>query len=379
VGIRKNQACLSAAERAAFVATVKALKRAGTYDMFVRQHLDAMCFMAAADPAHRGPAFLPWHREYLRRFEVALQGIDPGVTLPYWDWTAERSSTSSIWQSDFMGGDGDGPNQQVTTGPFAHSTGDWPLNVRDPDETDPFLKRAFGAAASSLPTVDDVRGAIIVTPYDRSPWDVTAQPSFRNRLEGFYGSGRIHNRVHLWVGETMLGCSSPNDPVFWLHHCNIDRIWARWQADHPSEMYAPLAGAIQGHNANDAMWPWSHEANPPTPASVWNHSALGYSYDTDSLIKDIVEATGKVTLLRVHDRGTKYGPREDELDVEVVIGLDTEPLKAFGFQLRNDAEESARRGMLKVLRDAFNCSRSVKIDYTRVGSCNGRIIRAHIQ
>ena len=80
MGIRKNQSSLTPAEKSAFVAAVKALKTNGVYDTFVAQHRAA--FLAGPnDPAHGGPAFLPWHREYLRRFERALQEIDASVSL----------------------------------------------------------------------------------------------------------------------------------------------------------------------------------------------------------------------------------------------------------------------------------------------------------
>ena len=90
MGCRKNQSSLTAAEKAAFVAAVIALKaapsQAGTasrYDDFVQEHIDSMA--GANVWAHQRPAFLPWHREYLRRYELALQEHDPNVTLPYWD------------------------------------------------------------------------------------------------------------------------------------------------------------------------------------------------------------------------------------------------------------------------------------------------------
>src|SRR5262245_15621702 len=65
------------------------------------------------------------------------------------------------------------------------------------------------------------------------------------------------------------------------------------------------------------------------------------------------QASGKVTFLRVHSVGTGFGPPNDFLDVEVVIGLDSLPGRAFGFQLRNDATGLAQQGMLNLLREAY--------------------------
>lgn len=41
---------------------------------------------------------------------------------------------------------------------------------------------------------------------------------------------QLHNRVHLYIGGNMAPMTSPNDPVFFLHHCFIDKVWADWQA-----------------------------------------------------------------------------------------------------------------------------------------------------
>jgi tyrosinase len=78
MALRKDQVDLTAAEKIRFINAVLALKAEikpgntlSTYDVFVKIHDDAM----AADTAHRGPAFLAWHREYLRRFELELQRI----------------------------------------------------------------------------------------------------------------------------------------------------------------------------------------------------------------------------------------------------------------------------------------------------------------
>lgn len=33
--------------------------------------------------------------------------------------------------------------------------------------------------------------------------------------------------------------SSPSDPVFWLHHAMIDKVWADWESIHSTSEYAP--------------------------------------------------------------------------------------------------------------------------------------------
>lgn len=76
-----------------------------------------------------------------------------------------------------------------------------------------------------------------------------------------------------------------------------------------------------------------------------------------------VNAKGRLTVLRVHDVGTGFGPPSDFIDVEVVITLDSQPDKFFGFQLRNDAKLPARQGMLDLLRDAFERNLIVNIDF----------------
>ena len=94
----------------------------------------------------------------------------------------------------------------------------------------------------------------------------------------------------------------------------------------------------------------------------------------------LLQSSGKLTLLRVHDRGTKYGPPSDQIDVEAVIQLNTAAGKAFGFQLRNDSQRPARQGMLDLLRDAFNNNWTVTVDYDLpTGKKNGVIIRVWLK
>lgn len=129
MAVRKNQAALSAPEKQKFVQAVLALKaekrgNTNTYDRYVWEHRDtAPTDPATGEPspdyAHAGPAFFPWHREYLLRFEADLQRIsgDPNLGLPYWDWRFDNSPTSSIWGNNFMGGNGNGAGFLCTTAP----------------------------------------------------------------------------------------------------------------------------------------------------------------------------------------------------------------------------------------------------------------------
>lgn len=267
---RKNQASLTAQEKARFVAAVLALKANGTYNQYVALHVNNM------PSAHRAPAFFAWHREMLRRFELDLQAIDSSVTLPYWNWTIDNAATSSIWNSDFMGGNGRPSDGKVMDGAFAFDGGNWPLSGGG------FLARRFGLGIATLPTAMDLSTALGTTPYDLSPYnDGASLAGFRNTLEGWRNGPQLHNRVHVWVGGSMSPSSSPDDPVFFLHHCFIDKCWADWQALHPMEPpYGPVSGAPSGHNLNDVMQPWA-----VTPASLVDHHALGYAYDTENVCR----------------------------------------------------------------------------------------------
>ena len=71
---------------------------------------------------------------------------------------------------------------------------------------------------------------------------------------------------------------------------------------------------------------------------------------------------GRLTLLRVHDVGTGFGPDSDQIDVEVVFKLDSNPDNAFGFTLRSDSQGPAHRGMLALLRSGFDHNWKVATD-----------------
>lgn len=273
--VRKNQASLTADEKRRFVAALLELKRSGRYDEFVALHNTFI--MSDTDhgerTGHRSPSFLPWHRRLLLEFERALKAVDASVALPYWDWSGDGAGAwarSSLWASDFLGGSGRSRDGRVTDGPFAASTGNWPITVGVDGRT--YLRRALGAGGRTLPTRAEVESVLALSTYDMPPWN-SASDGFRNHLEGWRGVN-LHNRVHVWVGGHMATGASPNDPVFWLHHAYVDKLWAQWQRRHPGSGYLPAAATPDVVGLHETMRPW-HDMSP---ADLLDHTPH-YTFD----------------------------------------------------------------------------------------------------
>uniref|UniRef100_A0AAF5DS07 Tyrosinase copper-binding domain-containing protein n=2 Tax=Strongyloides stercoralis TaxID=6248 RepID=A0AAF5DS07_STRER len=171
----------------------------------------------SAPGAHWGPAFLPWHREFLRQFENALQNIDNNVALPYWDSTLDYElpdpSDSIIWTDKFFGNG----NGYVKTGPFK----DWTTNVLMP-LSDVNIKKLFrytgGKGNDRLLSPDDVDWILKRNHYSNLTF--CHDRTFES----------MHGLSHVWVGGFMYVIRvSPNDPAFYLHHSFIDSIWERFR------------------------------------------------------------------------------------------------------------------------------------------------------
>lgn len=270
--------------------------------------------------------FFSWHRYFLLRMEEQLRTYVPGeeLALPYWDWT---DPVGTLLANDFLGPDGDpGSNYEVRQGYFAKEapgTGTnptpspawWPAGL-----TGWNLHPAFGAVwagalrrrvspAASLPSAATIRNAL----------DKGTYHAFQNAVESGAGTvpfHQLHNGLHGWFGlSTHMSnpLPSPFDPMFYLHHCNCDRLWAMWQMDGHAADY-PVAGGDPEHHLNDPMYPWvgglagysSNVSFGPitmpdfsalgvvTPADVLDHRALGYTYDTLAVVGVALDRTGSM-------------------------------------------------------------------------------------
>ncbi|MGH6839682.1 MAG: tyrosinase family protein [Methylocella sp.] len=203
--------------------------------------------------------FLPWHRAFLLMYERAVRQLTghADFALPYWDWTADRQLPAAFTQPTFNGQ----PN------PLYESQ-------RDMSPTD------------SLP--DEIVGQpVITTILGETPYETfgTSRPNGQDSLaqswincEGCGVSGTLeatpHNNVHNIVGGLMGGTQSALDPIFMMHHCNIDRIWAVWN--------------VNNQNSNDPLWTGmtfqNNFYNPdgtfysPVVSDLYTPENLGYTY-----------------------------------------------------------------------------------------------------
>jgi tyrosinase len=211
---------------------------------------DGLCVhneeFTVADPNAR--LFLPWHRAYLYEFELAVQdsGRNNEITVPWWDWTSKSSRTKGIPKA-FMDATVNGGANPLYSYHMKVPASQSPGRPLDED-----TERAPGGP-SELPTPEEIEALYLSTDYG----------DFSDKLE------RVHNGIHLWVGETMSEVDTAAfDPIFWSHHCMIDRIWWIWQLRNSN----PTAG-IPPSVLDVVLVPFSR-----TVRQVLNIYELGYDY-----------------------------------------------------------------------------------------------------
>src|SRR5581483_4401896 len=256
---RKNYSDLTGVERDRFVQALFHLKSTGVVDQFGNEH-ETFFHMGIHGNSH----FLPWHRDFLRRFEDALRAYHPAITIPYWNSTVDTSPSGPLWDNSFLG----------------QFDGAWGLN------------RALGS--DTLPTPAQVQTALGHGTYD----------VFWPDLET-----NVHNAPHRWVEGEMGGLASPHDPVFYLHHCWIDLLYAQWQLLHSA---APFVSSGAGFGLNDPMTSVS-----TTPADVLDHRTIniyhyppGFQQDAPRVALD----TPAVNFLNVPEGETRLAAAVFSLD-----------------------------------------------------------------
>lgn len=270
VRVRKDATTLTTAERDLFIDTLARLNARG---MGKFADVRAMHVSAALDESHgSGPprvpgapafrdAFLPWHRAYLLDLERALQAIEPAVALHYWRF--DRPAPQ-LFTADFLGEPtGGGSVRFSSTNPLQHWTVDSAVGFRrDPR----FNHRTSGASNPSGAVLSEARTLGLGTTYrDFVRMEVTAP---------------VHGQAHVsFDGPINNPATAPRDPLFFLLHCNVDRLWAQWQflnkrwdpavaGTYTFLGTAGTSGATRiGHNLRDEMWPWNGSRVAPRPST----------------------------------------------------------------------------------------------------------------
>jgi Common central domain of tyrosinase len=236
VKIRKNQKSLSAQEWQDFIDAVSAAHALSApqprFQEFVNVHVAAMDMANMDWAVHTmglnmpGTNFLAWHRKLLSIFEDRLRQTNPTIAMPYWDWRNDPDIPAAL--------------------------------------TDEALLNSWGVIRrwkpAKMPSVASIDAVLEETTYS----------GFQTQLE----SGP-HNAVHRAVGGNMAQANSPSDPIFYLHHANIDRIWSAWQKSPNGEQPPNMAEILQPKN----NFPGSAIVFNIPVSSVVSITDLNYAYE----------------------------------------------------------------------------------------------------
>lgn len=170
--------------------------------------------------------FLPWHRAYLLAFEDIIRaesGYD-AFALPYWNWIKNPTLPRSFLQAPLLDTTRQfGASDRLTDSATFGESFDPALfqsNVMDVPEFELFAGEIRGQTANT-----------------RIDWQKAGEPGWRgpagfnpdDQLSSGSLEGGPHNGVHSTLGGNMGNFMSPLDPIFWLHHCNVDRLWTVWR------------------------------------------------------------------------------------------------------------------------------------------------------
>lgn len=208
---------------------------------------------------HGNPLFTVWHRPYVYWLEKALQDQVAGVTIPYWDWTDQISQREGM--------------------PTAYTEPTWRNRQTGQQEPNPLLKAEIKFQGSDFSETNRDPGSLALL--RQLPGQVRSAQQISTSYSRYSTAlENPHNGLHGWVGGTMgIVPYSAYDPIFWAHHCNVDRLFAQWQASHPN--ISPVNETFRDQNGR-VIEIWTAVLRPfnMTTKDIWNTRDLGYEYLT---------------------------------------------------------------------------------------------------
>lgn len=253
--------------------------------------------MDASYEIHGRTSFHPWHRAFQMHLERELQEIDPRVTIPYWkfDEKAGRVFTRTFIGETPQSGN---PNLGPAEGRrpvFAQTN---PLfSYVDHTVWGP-LRRAYRAGNPATRKPANIYPQSIIIDHPQSPASFIDWAGFEE--------GNSHNPAHSgFTGHVVDIGKDPADPLFFMMHGNVDRLWALWQKKHnkfnssdpetypfPGSYtgkrgddwaadkqsiggYYPVTQEDIGNFADDTLWPWNLDTTLSRPTRKWTGDEPG--------------------------------------------------------------------------------------------------------
>ncbi|KAJ7711400.1 tyrosinase [Mycena metata] len=270
---------------------------------------------------HGNVLFPTFHRPYVFLFEQVLQAAAINIAAtytvdqdrfkkaalelrqPYWDWAKNSvppAEVISLAKVTIIAPNGqktqvDNPLRRYTFHPIDPSFPDpysgWPTTLRHPDSTDP---DAQDNVAELTRTMKSVQRQLKTQTYNLLT-RVHTWPAFSNHTPGDGGSTSnsleaIHDGIHTDVGGNGQ-MSDPSvaafDPIFFLHHCNVDRMLSLWSALNPGVWVTPgeatggtwtIPPDTRVDKTTDLTPFWSSESAYWASSEVTATSSVGYTY-----------------------------------------------------------------------------------------------------
>jgi hypothetical protein len=272
-----------------------------------------IAFIHELDCPHQNWWFLPWHRGYIGWFEQICRNLSGDATfaLPYWDWTATpnlpapfgdnsvlnpsnptfiaslqdfqnqfTNPATALYQSFTQAQLAQAQNRQLGDAPtfLNQISGDF-FPIAQARQSD------FGGSYPGEVSIGRIESALAPTAFA----DFASLPAANH--DATAGEGILethpHDNTHAAVGGFMSQFLSPVDPIFWMHHSNIDRLWDVWTR---KQQRLGLPTLPQG--ADLATWQQEPflfyvdtQGNPVTMNTAGNYAATGvfnYQYQPGS-------------------------------------------------------------------------------------------------
>uniref|UniRef100_L2FMV4 Tyrosinase copper-binding domain-containing protein n=1 Tax=Colletotrichum fructicola (strain Nara gc5) TaxID=1213859 RepID=L2FMV4_COLFN len=262
--VRKEWRELAPAEKADYLRAAVCLRslphqKYAPYEAVVTR-MDDLTFThwALQSRIHFVANFLPWHRWFVQLHEDLLRNeCNYTGVQPYWDWTIDADAravpTSPLFDAD-------------------RGSMGWP-DVGEPGNRLHCLTREFNSGDGA-----DENGVTIVGDMQAGAFDSRVM----NTIYAFEGFGDMvtmleglpHAQVHSIIYGDMGPATSPNEPLFFLHHANVDRVWAKWQGRNATRL-----ADYTGFQDTDKIY----------PAAITDSMPVLELAETDLLVRDYMD------------------------------------------------------------------------------------------